>query len=176
MRKLKVAALGAGAVLAFHVAHGVTGGTATTLTTPSGPVNGAYLDSDQQQFGNRLAADTGLNSGVITAWLLSEESGSAAASRQAAGNNDWLNIGYTDSGTYGSGDGIWGSPTSAADATAGWIEGHDTIPGFGAASSGIRAITGAAGQGAAAQIAAIQGSGWASSGYPDMDALYRQVA
>ena len=171
-----MAALGTGAVLAFHVAHSVAGGTAATLTAPSGPANGAYLVSDQQQFGNRFAADTGLNSGVITAWLLSEESGGAAASRQAAGNNDWLNIGYTDSGTYGSGDGIWGSPTSAADATAGWIEGHDTIPGYGTASSGIRAIAGTAGQGAAVQIAAIQGSGWASSGYPGMDSLYRQVA
>ena len=39
--------------------------------------------------------------------------------RQAAGNNDWLNIGYTDSATYGAGDGVWGSPVSAADATAG---------------------------------------------------------
>ena len=173
-----LAALGTGAVLAFHVAHGDAGGTAATLTAPSGPVNGAYLVSDQQQFGNRFAADTGLDQ-LRCDHRMAVVRGIRWRCGQPAGrrvNNDWLNIGYTDSGTYGSGDGIWGSPTSAADATAGWIEGHDTIPGYGTASSGIRAIAGTAGQGAAVQIAAIQGSGWASSGYPGMDSLYRQVA
>ncbi len=139
------------------------------------PAAQSMLTSDQQQFASRLAAETGLDPGVITSWLLAEESGGAAQSRQSAGNNDWLNIGYTDSATYGASDSIWSNPTTAADATAGWLKGQDTIPGYGTASSGIQAILGTAGQSPGAQIAAIQQSGWASSGYPDLPGLYQQV-
>jgi hypothetical protein len=134
------------------------------------------LTSDQQQFASRLAADTGLDPSVVSAWLLAEESGGAAQSRQAQGNNDWLNIGYTDSATYGASDSIWSDPTTAADATAGWLKGQNTIPGYGTASSGIQAILTTAGQPAATQIAALQNSGWASSGYPSLPSLYQQVA
>jgi hypothetical protein len=134
------------------------------------------LTSNQQQFASRLAADTGLDPGVISAWLLAEESGGAAQSRDSQNNNDWLNIGYTDSATYGSSDSIWSNPTTAADATAGWLKGQNTIPGYGTASSGIQAILGTVGQPASTQIAALQNSGWASSGYPDLPSLYEQVA
>jgi hypothetical protein len=134
------------------------------------------LTSGQQQFASRLAAQTGLDPGVITAWLLSEESGGAAQSRESQNNNDWLNIGYTDSGTYGSSDSIWSNPTTAADATAGWLKGQNTIPGYRTASSGIQGILNTAGQPAAVQIAALQHSGWASSGYPSLPSLYQQVA
>ena len=134
------------------------------------------LTSDQQQFASRLAADTGLDPSVVSAWLLAEESGGAAQSRQSQNNNDWLNIGYTDSATYGSSDSIWSDPTTAADATAGWLKGQNTIPGYGTASSGIQAILSTAGQPAATQIAALQNSGWASSGYPSLPSLYQQVA
>jgi hypothetical protein len=108
--------------------------------------------------------------------LLAEESGGAAQSRQAQNNNDWLNIGYTDSGTYGSADSIWSDPVTAADATAGWLKGQNTIPGYGTASSGIQGILSTAGQPASVQIAALQNSGWASSGYPSLPSLYQQVA
>jgi phosphate-selective porin len=134
------------------------------------------LTSDQQQFASRLAAQTGLDPSVISAWLLAEESGGAAQSRQAQNNNDWLNIGYTDSATYGSSDSIWSNPITAADATAGWLKGQNTIPGYGTASSGIQAILGTAGQPASVQISALQNSGWASSGYPSLPSLYQQVA
>ncbi len=134
------------------------------------------LTSAQQQFASRLAADTGLDPRVIAAWLLAEESGTAATSRQSANNNDWLNIGYTDSGTYGAADSVWSNPITAADATAGWLRGQSTIPGYGTASPGIQAILQTAGQPPAAQISAIQQSGWASSGYPDLPSLYQQVA
>jgi hypothetical protein len=134
------------------------------------------LTSDQQQFASRLAADTGLDPSVVSAWLLAEESGGAAQSRQSQNNNDWLNIGYTDSATYGSSDSIWSNPTTAADATAGWLKGQNTIPGYGTASSGIQGILSTAGQPASTQIAALQNSGWASSGYPDLPSLYSQVA
>ena len=134
------------------------------------------LTSGQQQFASRLAAQTGLDPSVISAWLLAEESGGAAQSRQAQNNNDWLNIGYTDSGTYGSADSIWSNPITAADATAGWLKGQNTIPGYGTASSGIQGILSTAGQPASVQIAALQNSGWASSGYPSLPSLYQQVA
>lgn len=143
-------------------------------TLPAGAQS--QLTSAQQQFASRLAADTGLDPSVVSAWLLAEESGGAAQSRQAQNNNDWLNIGYTDSGTYGSADSVWGNPVTAADATAGWLKGQNTIPGYGTASSGIQGILSTAGQPASVQIAALQNSGWASSGYPSLPSLYQQLA
>jgi hypothetical protein len=168
----KVLALaGAGAVFYVGTHH-----SAAAVPAFTGHLASGALTSGQQTFGSRLAADTGLNPGVVTAWMLAEESSSYAAQRQADGNNDWLNIGYTDSSTYGASDGIWSSPVSAADATAGWMKGGDTIPGYGTASAGIRGIVSAAGESPSAQIAAIRGSGWASSGYPDLGDLYAQAA
>ncbi len=151
-----------------------TGSTSGGAALPSSAQT--MLTSDQQQFASRLAADTGLDPSVVSAWLLAEESGGAAQSRQSQNNNDWLNIGYTDSATYGSSDSIWSDPTTAADATAGWLKGQNTIPGYGTASSGIQSILSTAGQPASTQIAALQNSGWASSGYPDLPSLYSQVA
>jgi hypothetical protein len=155
-------------------------GTAADVSSTGGaalpPGAQSQLTSDQQQFASRLAAQTGLDPSVVSAWLLAEESGGAAQSRQSQNNNDWLNIGYTDSGTYGSADSIWSNPITAADATAGWLKGQNTIPGYGTASSGIQGILSTAGQPAAAQIAALQHSGWASSGYPSLASLYQQVA
>ena len=155
-------------------ATGVVGTSGTSSALPTGATG--QMTTGQQQFASRLAADTGLDPGVVSAWLLAEENGSAASSRQAANNNDWLNIGYTDSGTYGSGDSIWSDPTAAADATAGWLKGQNTIPGYGTASGGIQAILSTAGQTPQAQIAAIQNSGWASSGYPSLPGLYSSLA
>ena len=151
-----------------------TGLVGTSSTLPAGA--SGQMTTGQQQFASRLAADTGLDPGVVSAWLLAEENGSAASSRQASNNNDWLNIGYTDSGTYGSSDSIWSDPTAAADATAGWLKGQNTIPGYGTASGGIQAILSTAGQTPQAQIAAIQNSGWASSGYPSLPGLYSSLA
>ena len=161
------------AITGTSATAGATGATATG-SLPSKA--GTMLTSGQQTFAGRLAADTGLDSGVVSAWLLAEESGGAAVSRQSAGNNDWLNIGYTDSGTFGSADSIWSDPTQAADATAGWLKGQNTIPGYGTASSGIQSILSTAGQPPQAQISALQNSGWASSGYPSLPSLYQQVA
>src|SRR5207248_1993762 len=148
---------------------------ALTQAQGLGPGATGSLTMGQGQFASRLAQQTGLDQNVIAAWLLAEESGSAAKSRQSAGNNDWLNIGYTDSGTYGAADSIWSDPATAADATAGWLKGQNTIPGYGPASAGIRAILSTLGQSPETQIAAIQHSGWASSGYPSLPTLYQQV-
>ena len=157
-------------------AQGIAPGQPVGTTQGLSSAAQQQLTSGQQQFATELAAQTGLSPGVISAWLLAEESGGAAQSRQAASNNDWLNIGYTDSATYGASDSIWCDPVTAADATAGWLKGQNTIPGYGTASSGIQAIVSTAGQPAATQIAALQNSGWASSGYPSLPSLYQQVA
>jgi hypothetical protein len=166
-----------GASMSFssQLSNAITGSTAATGASGLPAGASAMLTSAQQTFAGRLAADTGLDAGVVSAWLLAEESGGAAVSRQAANNNDWLNIGYTDSGTYGSADSIWSDPSAAADATAGWLKGQNTIPGYGTASSGIQSILSTAGQPPQAQISALQNSGWASSGYPSLPSLYQQV-
>src|SRR5947199_4268285 len=123
----QIAALSGGptAPAAATAATAPTGATGVTASGPGsfadalgqaqGVPAGAQgkLTSGQAEFATRLAAQTGLDPGVISAWLLAEESGSAATSRESAHNNDWLNIGYTDSGTFGSADSIWSSPDSA---------------------------------------------------------------
>jgi hypothetical protein len=160
---------------ASQLAAAQTGAAGSVASTAAPTGAASQLTSAQQTFATRLAADTGLDTGVVSAWLLAEESGSAAQSRQAAGNNDWLNIGYTDSGTYGASATVWSDPTAAADATAGWLKGQNTIPGYGTASAGIQGILATIGQGPAAQISALQNSGWASSGYPSLPTLYQSL-
>lgn len=133
------------------------------------------LTAGQRTFATQLAAETGLNPQVVAAWMLAEQSGGAAKSREAAGNHNWLNIGYTDSGTYGDTASVWSDPASAAHATAGWLKGEDTVDGYGRASAGVRSILNSAGQSPEAQVQALQRSGWASSGYPDLPAVLRMV-
>ncbi|HEX3802959.1 MAG TPA: hypothetical protein VHV75_08985 [Solirubrobacteraceae bacterium] len=149
--------------------------TATTAGVALPASTNTLLTSSQQQFASTLSADTGLNPSVVTSWLLAEESGNAAQSRQAAGNNDWLNVGDTDSGTYGSSDAVWSDPVSAATATAEWLHGQPSVAGYGTASSGIQAILSSVGQTPATQLQAIQDSGWSSGGYPSLDSLYQSV-
>lgn len=130
----------------------------------------------QQQFATQLAAQTGLDPQVVASWMLAEESGGAATSREAQGNHNWLNIGWTDSGRYGTAGAVWSDPIAAANATAGWLKGQDTVAGYGRASAGVQSILTSAGQPPELQIAALQHSGWASSGYPDLPGVYRMVA
>jgi hypothetical protein len=144
------------------------GGPPATLT--AGAVK--LLNGSQAQFAAELAGKTGLDGSVVAAWVVAEEGGQSVAPN---GANNWLNIGATDSGFYGGSNSFWDSPVSAADFSAAWLRGTPE-PGFGAASSGVRAILSTAGQSAAVQIAAIQQSGWASSGYPDLPTLYAEVS
>jgi hypothetical protein len=134
------------------------------------------MTSGQRQFATQLAAQTGLDPQVVASWMLAEESGGAAASREAQGDHNWLNIGWTDSRRYGTAGAVWSDPISAANATAGWLKGQDTVAGYGRASAGVQSILTTAGQPPELQIAALQRSGWASSGYPDLPGVYRTVA
>jgi hypothetical protein len=139
------------------------------------PKAASMLTAGQRTFATQLAAETGLNPQVVASWMLAEQSGGAAASRESAGNHNWLNIGYTDSATYGASASVWSDPAAAAHATAGWLKGEDTVEGYGKASAGVQSILNTAGQAPEAQVQALQRSGWASSGYPDLPALLRQV-
>ena len=109
---------------------------------------------------------------MVAAWLLSEEP--ASASQAPNGANNWLNIGATDSGFYGAGNPAWADPTTAGAFSAQWV-GGTSAPGFGTASKGIQAILSTAGQSAAAQVRAIQQSGWASGGYPSLPSVFASL-
>jgi hypothetical protein len=155
--------------------QGLTAGGAPAPLTLSPRVLDT-LTPGQQTFVAQLSAETGLDQRVVAAWCLAEQSSTHADAREAAGNHNWLNIGYTDSATYGASASVWRDPVSAAHATAGWLKGEDTVDGYGRASAGVQSILSSAGQPPEAQVAALQRSGWASSGYPDLPALLRQVS
>jgi hypothetical protein len=131
---------------------------------PSGgaiSVSSTILTSGQEKFAGRLAELTGLDPRVVSAWELAEESGGAAQAREAAGNFNWLNIGYFDSGAGKIAfDKSFGDPVSAAEQTANFLKGK-----WGGASPGIRAILNTVGRDPQEQMSAIANSGWASSHY-----------
>jgi len=134
------------------------------------------LTRGQQVFASRLAQQTGLNPFVIGAWLLHEESDRFARKRESAGNMNWLNIGYTDSGQRGTHNDVWHSgPIAAADATAAWIKRELNVPGFGRAAHGIFRILEAVGRPIEEQLSALQRSPWATSHYPGLRSMYRRV-
>lgn len=137
------------------------------------------LTGDQEVFAMDFAAYTGLNLDVVRAWVDSEENGSYASGRERAGNNDWLNIGYEDSGAAAvTGEhSIWSNPRKAAQASAEWLRGKGPIAGsYGKPTGAVAAIARTAGQHVSAQLHAIQASGWASSGYPDLPDLYDEIS
>ena len=131
---------------------------------PSGgaiSVSSHLLTSGQEKFAGRLAQLTGLDPRVVSAWELAEESGGAAQGREAAGNFNWLNIGYFDSGPGAIAfDKAFADPVTAADQTANFLKGS-----WGGASPGIRAILDTVGKSPDEQMMAIANSGWASSHY-----------
>jgi hypothetical protein len=131
------------------------------MTGGSIAVHSRLLTTGQEQFAARLAQLTGLDPRVISAWELAEESSGAAQRRQAAGNFNWLNIGYFDSGAGRIAfDEAFKDPITAAEQTARFLQGK-----WGGASARIRAILATAGQDPQQQISAIAASDWASSHY-----------
>jgi hypothetical protein len=130
------------------------------------------LTDGQQRFARALARKSGLNSRVIAAWMLAEMGGrtsGAAQKREKAGNHNWLNIAYYDSGPGSiTKDRVWRSPEKAAEATAQFLRGEKFGP-----SSGIRKIIKTAGSDPQRQIAAIGNSGWATN--PDYGSNIRTL-
>lgn len=165
------AALGAGLLLTSslrnrsfgEVLHGITSpneasSSAVAVAHVEGepaPVTGGKggTAGDQKAFGQAFAADTGLNIHVVEAWLLHEQPPGSPAT---PGSNNWLNVQYTDSGpnsTYY--DIAKLPPAQAARASAEWLR----------KQQGLSGILQAAGHGEAAEVTAIEDSGWASSHY-----------
>ena len=131
------------------------------------------LTANQETFAQTLAKQTGLNLNVVRAWVLQENGGGSAN-----GANNWLGLGITGSGSYGTSSPVWTNPVSAAIATAQWIKGA-AFPGYGVAAPAIQAIAKTAGESPSAQIAAIQvpssQGGWSGKGEPDLPTLYTQL-
>lgn len=143
-------------------------GTGTQAAPTPVQAKGQVLSADQVTFATTLAKQTGLDPNVIAAWVL-QEGGSVTG-----GKFNFLNIGNTDSGARNHAA-VWNTnPTSAAIVTAQWLKGTSTA-GYEPASAGIRGILAAAGKAPEAQIKAIQGSGWATSGEPELGAFWDRV-
>jgi hypothetical protein len=138
----------------------------------SNPLSNLF-SSEQLQFIKQFSKQTGLNQQVVAAWVHAEEP--AESTNAGHGNNNWLNIGITGSANYGANDAVWNSPITAANATAAWLKGQASVPGYGTASAGIRGILASASLPAADQVKAIQASGWAASGYPALAQDYGQL-
>jgi hypothetical protein len=133
------------------------------------------VSANQTVFAYELSKKTGLDPKVIIAWMRNEQP-AENANPASSGLYNFLNVGVTGSGNYGTGDSIWNSPVTAADATAAWLKGSPTaVPGYGASAAGIQAIERTAGGSPAAQIAAIQHSGWAGAGETALPSLYAQA-
>jgi hypothetical protein len=144
-----LAARGASAAGWDYNGHADTGG--------AGVGSGTLLVPGQQTFAEDLASQSGLNASVIEAWELAEESGTAAQSRAAANNNNWLNIGYFNSGAGQIAfNQAFKEPSTAATQTDKFLMGQ-----WGGASKGIRAILSSITEGTSGQVKAIQESGWA---------------
>ena len=143
-----------------------------TRANSNAVVNSSLLNANQNAFGTALVQATGLDPGVVAAWLLSEERASSTAAPNGA--NNWLNIGDTGSGNYGGSASVWSNPTSAGKFTGQWLSGV-SLPGYGPPSQGVQNILASAGQSPANQIAAIQNSGWAASGYPNLPSVYQEI-
>lgn len=129
------------------------------------------LTSGQNQFVNTLAKNFGWDPKAVAAWALAEESGGAAQSRQAQGNQNWLNIGYFDSGPAGWAKTAFKDPVQAANLTTKFLRGQ-----WGGASSSIKNISGARTPGDL--LSRIANSDWASSHYNggrDLQSLYKQM-
>lgn len=135
------------------------GGTVETRApgapaSPYAPAHGAALTGNKGQFAKALAGLTGLNSTVVNAWLNHEQGSSTVE-----GGNNWLNV---ETGGPGGGSGPYSptakyvermTPVQAAAYTANWLRKNQP------------SILAARGQSAAAQVAAIENSGWAESHY-----------
>jgi hypothetical protein len=140
---------------------------------------GATLYPGQLVFADVVAKRTRWDLAVIRAQVFNEMNGAAALGRVRAHNNNWLNVGYFDhlqgGGAYQTSS-VWRDPVRAGNATADWIQGkRETLN-----SKGADSIRDAYEKGATAgpleQVRLLQGSGWASSRYPDLPGIYQRIA
>lgn len=108
----------------------------------------------QKEFAKEFARVSGLNPSVVVAWMLHEQ----PPGQSAKGGNDWLNIEAGKRGGSGPNSAEAGyveglTPAQAADYTARWIAENQP------------SILRARGKGTAAEVSAIESSGFAGSKY-----------
>ena len=120
-----------------QAAKGKPGAVAATAAIPPSKKRSAIsgLDSpDQAVFASELAKDTGLSPKVAAAWVKAEGG-------NQSGDQNWLNVGHTDSGpNAGAMKPVWNDPVSAARETAAVINGKRA--GTGAGILNIKASAG----------------------------------
>lgn len=134
----------------------------------------SLLSKDQQVFATTLAAQLKISPDVAAAWVHAEEPN--IASNGTRGANNWLNVGITGSGNYGVNSSVWKDPVSAAHATAQWLEGTpNVIKGYNATPGLVNALKGIGGKSPDAQLSTIRMSGWAASGYPNLESSYQAI-
>lgn len=158
---------------AGNVAQALGGGGINVGRVPTG-MGDLALSKNQLDFVAGMAKATGLDPAVLAAWLRNEEP--AISQTPNSGPYNFLNIGMTGNGNFGTGDPVWKSNPATAGYFSGlWLMGKWAPSGYGTASGGIQAISSFAGQSPAAQISAIQHSGWAQSGEPLIPGLYQKA-
>jgi hypothetical protein len=139
---------------------------------------GAMLLPAQLEFADVVAKRVRWDLAVIRAQVYNEMNGPFAARRVAEHNHNWLNVSYDDNlGGRGRLDGrhVWRDPITAGNATADWIQGKRKTLGEQGADSIRTAYTKGASASPQEAIALLQRSGWASSGYPNLPAIYARI-
>lgn len=126
------------------------------------------LNPDQQEWARAFAKELGVSLDFAAAEALRE------GGNGTPGDNNWANIGWTDSGPVGVTKAPeWRDPTTAGKTTAKWIKGewgdqYDYNPAEGILEIGRLAESGASEQEIGRQWA---NSGWASAGAGPLDTL-----
>lgn len=139
------------------------------------PPSAAYrFSANQKQFITAMAAASGLNQGVIAAWVAAENPVGADQTSNK-GDQNWLNIGVTSANSpanYLRGARLWRDPATAGKTSADWLAGKPVVPGWRNPPASIRAIAKAGSLTPDKQLDVIKNSGWAESGYPLLASTY----
>lgn len=125
----------------------------------------------QVEFCGALSSLLNFSQRVIGAWCLAEDSGSAAISKAAAGDNNWLNVEAFDSGwsSFATNKEVWATPTRAAQATWNWINTKADPVGL------RKVILAARGKSDGDQLAAIINSTWTGNSHYGGGGLIHQT-
>lgn len=151
----------------------------TTATAPvtAGGVKSSPITQEQIDFAQAFSQTTGIDPNVAVAWLLQEEGTAHTNTDPAAhGKYNFLNVGVTGKGNFGTGNAIWNTPAGAGTATGLWLKGQaNADPGYAPQAGAYKGILDAVAKGPEAQVEAIQASPFAASHEPDLGSLYDKV-
>lgn len=135
----------------------------------------AQIASDALQFASQMAGATGLNSGVLLAWMACENN---IATARNGGNDgiggvpeNWMNIGMNTSGYRGGDAQAFQTVPGGVQATVSFL--HGQFSGWSLGSIDGSGILASASGSASGQLAAINSSGWVT-GTPGPGSGYGQ--